>query len=127
MTFSAQSGQCETRRALPQVSKSPCSSRLDEFLVLLSVMIPGPVLAQSVPLPSDLRFKAAAVAFDPAWGDFDGNVNRIVTGLEEVAKQDVRLAVLPEQATTGYIFDNFTMVAPYSTPCRAKQPPRSSK
>ena len=76
-------------------------------------MIPGPVLAQSVPLPSDLRFKAAAVAFDPAWGDFDGNVNRIVTSLEEVAKQGVRLAVLPEQATTGYIFDNFTMVAPY--------------
>ena len=86
---------------------------LGRILVLLSVMIPGPVLAQSVPLPSDLRFKAAAVAFDPAWGDFDGNVNRIVTGLEEIAKQGVRLAVLPEQATTGYIFDNFTMVAPY--------------
>ena len=86
---------------------------LGRILVLLSVMIPGPVLAQSVPLPSDLRFKAAAVAFDPAWGDFDGNVNRIVTSLEEVAKQGVRLAVLPEQATTGYIFDNFTMVAPY--------------
>ena len=37
----------------------------------------------------------------------------MVAGLEEVAKQGVRLAVLPEQATIGYIFDDFAMVEPY--------------
>ena len=58
-------------------------------------------------------FTAAAVAFDPAWGDVDGNITRIVAGIENVARQGVRLAVLPELATTGYIFDNFAMVKPY--------------
>jgi predicted amidohydrolase len=73
-----------------------------------------PAIAQDgAASPQPLRFKAAAVAFDPAWGDLDGNIARLVAGLEDVAKQDVRLAVLPEQATTGYIFDNFAMVAPY--------------
>jgi predicted amidohydrolase len=58
-------------------------------------------------------FKVAAVAFDPAWGDLEGNISRMVAGLEEVARQGVRLAVLPEQATIGYIFDDFAMVKPY--------------
>jgi predicted amidohydrolase len=34
-------------------------------------------------------------------------------GIEDVAKQGVRLAVLPEQATIGYIFDDFAMVKPH--------------
>jgi predicted amidohydrolase len=59
------------------------------------------------------NFKAAAVAFNPAWGDLDGNIARMVSGIEAVAKQGVLLAVLPEQATAGYIFDNFAMVKPY--------------
>jgi predicted amidohydrolase len=58
-------------------------------------------------------FTAAAVAFDPAWGDVDGNIARIVAGIENVARQGVRLAVLPELATTGYIFDDFAMIKPY--------------
>jgi predicted amidohydrolase len=62
--------------------------------------------------PTD-RVKVAAVAFDPAWGDLDGNIARMAAGIEEVAKQGVRLAVLPETATTGYIFDSFAMVKPY--------------
>ena len=37
----------------------------------------------------------------------------MVAGIEDVAKQGVRLAVLPEQATIGYIFDDFTMVRPH--------------
>jgi predicted amidohydrolase len=58
-----------------------------------------------------MSFKA--VAFDPAWGDLDGNIRRMVAGIEDVARQGVRLAVLPEQATIGYIFDDFAMVKPY--------------
>nr|WP_202972533.1 nitrilase-related carbon-nitrogen hydrolase [Legionella drozanskii] len=61
-------------------------------------------------LPS---FKAAAVAYDPAWGDLDGNIERMVIGVENVAKQDVKLAVLPETANMGYIFDDFAMVRPF--------------
>jgi len=58
-------------------------------------------------------FKAAAIAFDPAWGDFDGNVARMIVGIESVAKQGIGLAVLPEIATIGYIFDDFAMIQPY--------------
>src|SRR5581483_163230 len=53
------------------------------------------------------------IVFDPAWGDLDGNISRMTAGIEEVAKQGVRLAVLPETATMGYIFDNFEMVKPF--------------
>lgn len=58
-------------------------------------------------------FKAAAVAYDPQWGDLDGNIARIAKTVDEVAKQGVKLMVFPEQATIGYIFDNFEMVRPY--------------
>ncbi len=37
----------------------------------------------------------------------------IVAGIESVAQQGVRLAVLPETATTGYIFDDFAMIKPF--------------
>ena len=37
---------------------------------------------------------------------------RIVAGIESVAQQGVRLAVLPETATT-YIFDDFAMIKPF--------------
>jgi predicted amidohydrolase len=63
--------------------------------------------------PPAASVKVAAVAFDPAWGDLDGNIARMVVGIEDVAKQGVRLAVLPETATIGYIFDDFAMVKPY--------------
>lgn len=72
-----------------------------------------PAFAQPATSLAPVRFKAAAVAFDPAWGDLEGNIARMVAGIEDVAKQGVRLAVLPEQATIGYIFDDFTMVRPH--------------
>jgi predicted amidohydrolase len=72
----------------------------------------GAALHAESTIPSK-SFKVAAVAFDPAWGDLDGNISRMVVGLEDVAQQGVRLAVLPEQATIGYIFDDFAMVEPY--------------
>ena len=58
-------------------------------------------------------FKAAALAFVPAWGDLDGNVARMAAAIENVAKQGARLAVLPETATAGYLFDAFALVRPY--------------
>ena len=70
-------------------------------------------LAQADPPKVFPSFKAAAVAYDPAWGDLDGNIERMVIGIEKVAKQGVKLAVLPETANMGYIFDNFAMARPY--------------
>jgi predicted amidohydrolase len=81
-------------------------------IALASAVFMGASASQAASRPP-IRFKAAAVAFDPTWGDLDGNISRIVAGLEEVARQGVRLAVLPEQATIGYIFDDFAMVKPY--------------
>ena len=45
--------------------------------------------------------------------DLDGNIARISTAVDEAGGQGVKLAVLPEQATIGYIFDSFSMVRPY--------------
>jgi predicted amidohydrolase len=58
-------------------------------------------------------YKAAAIVYDPAWGDLDGNITRIAAAVDEAGAQGVKLAVLPEQATIGYIFDSFAMVRPY--------------
>jgi predicted amidohydrolase len=85
-------------------------------LLVLAIVVAGPMrecAAQAAFPTPPKRFKAAAVVFDPAWGDLDGNIARMVTGIEDVAKQGVRLAVLPETATIGYIFDDFAMVKPY--------------
>src|SRR5271166_3835347 len=58
-------------------------------------------------------YNAAAIVYDPAWGDLDGNIGRISDAVDAAGAQGVKLAVLPEQATIGYIFDNFAMVRPY--------------
>lgn len=67
----------------------------------------------AAPLKPLQKFKAAAVAYDPAWGDLNGNIERMTKGVEELGKQGVKLAVLPETANMGYIFDDFAMVRPY--------------
>jgi Carbon-nitrogen hydrolase len=85
---------------------------LPALAVACTVIVSLSAVQAAAPAPAR-RFKVAAVAFDPAWGDLDGNISRMVAGLEDVAKQGVRLAVLPEQATVGYIFDDFAMVEPY--------------
>ena len=58
-------------------------------------------------------YEVAAIVYDPAWGDLDGNIARIAEAVDKAGARGVKLAVLPEQATVGYIFDNFAMVRPY--------------
>jgi predicted amidohydrolase len=65
-------------------------------------------------------FKAAAITFDPAWGDVDGNIRRIVEAANKAADQGARLLVFPETATTGYIFDSFAMARPFLDPIPGK-------
>ena len=71
------------------------------------------MLSLAVAQPKIPQFKAAAVAYDPQWGDLEGNIARIAQAVAEVADQGVKLMVFPEQATIGYIFDDFEMVRPY--------------
>jgi predicted amidohydrolase len=81
------------------------------FIGLLAVIAPWLQLcAAEEPLKS---YKAAAVVYDPAWGDLDGNIARIAAGVDKAGERGVKLAVLPEQATIGYIFGSFAMVRPY--------------
>lgn len=57
--------------------------------------------------------KVAAVDFIPAWGDLEGNINRLANAVEDVAKQDIQYAVFPETAVSGYMFSDSTELAPY--------------
>ena len=78
---------------------------------VIAVMAPPPrAWAADEPLKS---YKAAAIVYDPAWGDLEGNIARISAAVDAAGAQGVKLAVLPEQATIGYIFDSFAMVRPY--------------
>ena len=78
-------------------------------LALSTIELPC-AFAADRPLQS---YKAAAIVYDPAWGDLEGNIARIASAVDAAGAQGVKLAVLPEQATIGYIFDNFAMVRPY--------------
>jgi len=81
------------------------------FLTVIAAIALSPrVYAAEEPLKS---YKAAAIVYDPAWGDLEGNIARIAAAVDAAGAQGVKLAVLPEQATIGYIFDNFAMVRPY--------------
>jgi predicted amidohydrolase len=79
-------------------------------IAAVGILVSLPCYAEDPALPS---FKAAAIVYDPAWGDLDGNIARIASAVDEAGAQGVKLAVLPEQATIGYIFDDFAMVRPY--------------
>jgi predicted amidohydrolase len=101
--------ECEA----PPMQLTSLLHKVSHALAIACALLMGAsALRAASPAPAK-RFKVAAVAFDPAWGDLDGNISRMVAGLEDVARQGVRLAVLPEQATIGYIFDDFAMVEPY--------------
>lgn len=85
-----------------------------KFRLLLMAILWG-ITSSALANPPQIlpSFKAAAVAYDPAWGDLDGNIERMAAGVAEVGKQGVKLAVLPETANMGYIFDDFAMVRPF--------------
>ena len=87
---------------------------------VVTVMALSPrACAADEPLKS---YKAAAIVYDPAWGDLDGNIARITAAVDAAGAQGVKLAVLPEQATIGYIFDSFAMVRHVLPYCVRKDP-----
>jgi predicted amidohydrolase len=55
---------------------------------------------------------AAAVQFEPRFGEKEHNIGRLVELTTEAAQAGARLVVLPEMATTGYCFLNRREIAP---------------
>ncbi|HEU5376611.1 MAG TPA: nitrilase-related carbon-nitrogen hydrolase [Ktedonobacteraceae bacterium] len=62
------------------------------------------------------RYRVAAIQFNPLLGEKARNMERLLRLVEEAARQDARLIVLPEMATTGYCWVSREEIAPYMEP-----------
>lgn len=58
-------------------------------------------------------FTVAAVEFNPALFDFDGNLTRALGVIREAAEHGARLIVLPEAALSGYIYRDLDELRPF--------------
>lgn len=58
-------------------------------------------------------FSAATIQFKPAWGRVAENRARLVQLMEEAMRHPVRIIILPEMCTTGYVFANPAEIEPY--------------
>ncbi|MEO3934287.1 nitrilase-related carbon-nitrogen hydrolase [Micrococcaceae bacterium Sec7.4] len=56
--------------------------------------------------PGTTAFTVACVQTEPVLGDIEANIHLTVAGLTEAAAAGARLAVLPEAASSGYMFRN---------------------
>ena len=65
-----------------------------------------------MPRPAE-PFTVAAVEFNPALFDFDGNLTRALEVIREAAEHGAKLIVLPEAALSGYIYRDFEQFFPY--------------
>jgi predicted amidohydrolase len=63
-----------------------------------------------------LRYRVAALQFNPLPGQKADNIERLLHMTEEAALAGARLIVLPEMATTGYCWLSREEVAPYVEP-----------
>lgn len=57
--------------------------------------------------------KVASVEFNPKFMQLNSNINGIVDAVTIAAKNDAKLIVLPEAATTGYIYQDRKQLEPY--------------
>lgn len=57
-------------------------------------------------------FKVAAVEFNPQFMQFNSNLPKLVAAAEAAAKEGAKLIVLPEMATTGYIYKDREQINP---------------
>lgn len=65
------------------------------------------------PTPSREPFKVAAVEFDSELFTLDRNLPRIAAVVDEAARAGAKLILLPEAATTGYIYKDFAQLRPF--------------
>ncbi len=62
------------------------------------------------------RYRVAAIQYEPALGEKERNVLDLLRLVEEAARQEARLIVLPEMATTGYCWESREEIAPHVEP-----------
>lgn len=58
-------------------------------------------------------FKVAAVEFDSQFLTLDKNLPRIAAVIEEAAKSEAKLILLPETSTSGYIYKDYAQLKPF--------------
>ena len=64
--------------------------------------------------PQQTAIRAAAVQMDITLGDVDGNLQQILSRLEEAATSGANLIVFPEAALSGYCFNSLAEALPYA-------------
>ncbi len=75
-----------------------------------------PVLAVLLALSGPVEaapFKVAAVEFNPQFFEFERNIPRICAIIEEAAQGGAKIIVLPETATSGYIYKDRRQFDPF--------------
>lgn len=70
----------------------------------------------STRIPSFTTYRAAAIQYEPTFGEKEKNVRDLLNLVEEAIRHEARLIVLPEMATTGYCWASRTEIAPYTEP-----------
>ena len=66
--------------------------------------------------PTYTRYRVAAIQYEPTLGEKEKNVTDLLLLVEEAAKHNARLIVLPEMATTGYCWVSRSEIAPFVEP-----------
>jgi predicted amidohydrolase len=70
----------------------------------------------SIPATVFTTYRVAAIQFEPIPGKKEKNIDALLDLVEEAARHEARLIVLPEMATTGYCWETREEVAPYVEP-----------
>jgi predicted amidohydrolase len=76
-------------------------------IALVAIAAALPLHAQNAP------FKVAAVEFNPQLFEFKQNIDPICAIIEEAAKAGAKIIVMPETATSGYIYKDRRQFDPY--------------
>src|SRR5229473_2253373 len=66
--------------------------------------------------PTLTTYRVAAIQYEPTLGEKEKNVGDLLRLVEEAAKHDARLIVVPEMATTGYCWESRSEIALHVEP-----------
>ena len=80
---------------------------MKKCILLPAVLFLALACAQAAP------FKVAAVEFNPEFFEFERNIPRISAIVEEAARAGAKIIVLPETATSGYIYKDRKQFDPF--------------